>query len=77
MKQYFDYTLCLLKNKTLQIQQNTYLYNRLSFPSARQHANPGMRTGCNPSSPEMDTYLNPEIRGHLLRLDECPTGNLK
>ena len=33
IKQRIDYKLCLLTNKTLQIQQPTYLYNSLSFPS--------------------------------------------
>ena len=32
-KQRIDYKLCLLTYKTLQIQQPTYLYNSLSFPS--------------------------------------------
>ena len=33
IKQRIDYKLCLLTYKTLQIQQLTYLYNSLSFPS--------------------------------------------
>ena len=33
IKQHIDYKLCLLTYKTLQIQQPTYLYNSLSFPS--------------------------------------------
>ena len=33
IKQRIDYKLCLLTYKTLQIQQPTYLYNSLSFPS--------------------------------------------
>ena len=33
IKQCIDYKLCLLTYKTLQIQQPTYLYNSLSFPS--------------------------------------------
>ena len=33
IKQRIDYKLCLLIYKTLQIQQPTYLYNSLSFPS--------------------------------------------
>ena len=33
IKQRIDYKLCLLTYKTLQIQQTTYLYNSLSFPS--------------------------------------------
>ena len=33
IKQRIDYKLCLLAYKTLQIQQPTYLYNSLSFPS--------------------------------------------
>ena len=33
IKQRIDYKLCLLTYKTLQIQQPTYLYNTLSFPS--------------------------------------------
>ena len=33
IKQRIDYELCLLTYKTLQIQQPTYLYNSLSFPS--------------------------------------------
>ena len=33
LKQRIDYKLCLLTYKTLQIQQPTYLYNSLSFPS--------------------------------------------
>ena len=33
IKQRIDYKLCLLTYKTLQIQQPTYLYNCLSFPS--------------------------------------------
>ena len=33
IKQRIDYKLCLLTYKTLQIQQPTYLYNSISFPS--------------------------------------------
>ena len=33
IKQHIDYKLCLFTYKTLQIQQPTYLYNSLSFPS--------------------------------------------
>ena len=33
IKQRIDYKLCLLTYKTLQIQQPTYFYNSLSFPS--------------------------------------------
>ena len=33
IKQRIDYKLCLLTYKTLQIQQPTYLYNSLTFPS--------------------------------------------
>ena len=62
IEQRIDYKLCLLTYKTLQIQQPTYLYNSLSFPS---HS---LSTRSSDSSVLSIPYVHLWVKGPFLSL---------